>query len=106
MHYKTIVLHLIEQNPGLHERLRAERSMLQTVTEYALALKESHLHWIEQLTTTNPASDPRQISGEAMEIAVSQLQETFSQAFSPSENGQAFRLDEAMAFLRRHTPPE
>ncbi len=39
MHYKTIVLELIQDHPALHEQLRASRTLLSTVERTAAALK-------------------------------------------------------------------
>ena len=104
MQYKTIVLQLLEQLPELHDQLRKKRKLLRTVNAYAAHLKAKHKAWMDVLRPTRPESDPSQISSEALEIALQDLQDSL-----PSESAdeaEELSLDEAMAFLRRHTPPE
>jgi hypothetical protein len=71
MHYKTIVLGLIEERPEIHEKLRRTRTLLPTLELYAKKLKTSHEAWKEHLFKERPASDPSQIASEALEIALS-----------------------------------
>lgn len=103
MHYKTIVLELLEQRPEIQAPLMKERKLLQAVEAYALQLKANHETWNEQLARTKPESDPQQINSEALELAIQDLERSlFSEL--PQEEGE-LSLDGAMAFLRRHTPP-
>ena len=49
MRYKTIVLEFLQaQYPGLHEQLRASRTLLQAVNDYATALRTLHQGWMEE----------------------------------------------------------
>jgi hypothetical protein len=99
MHYKTIVLQLLEDRPRLHNQLQRERRMLKTVELLALELKASHEEWRERLRQLRPRSDPAQIASEAMELAIEELQNRL-----PSESeadNDTFSLDAAMAFLKR-----
>jgi hypothetical protein len=99
MHYKTIVLQLLEDRPRLHNQLQRERRMLKTVEQLALELKASHEEWRERLRQLRPRSDPAQIASEAMELAIEELQNRL-----PSESeadNDTFSLDAAMAFLKR-----
>jgi hypothetical protein len=100
MMYKTICLGLLEQRPQLYEQLRKQRTLLPTLNQMAGELKASHQAWIEELQATRPGSDS-QIADEAMELAVSDLQDRLSA--DSEQEAQAF-LDSAMAFLRP-TPP-
>ena len=104
MQYKTIVLGLLQQNQELHERLRRERKLLATVNLLATELRDRHLAWKEQLSQARPNSDPSQIASVALEIALRDLQDSL-RSESPPDEGEALSLDEAMAFLRRPTPP-
>jgi hypothetical protein len=104
MQYKTIVLELLQQQPELHEQLRASRTLLATMDQLAIELKASHEEWMQQLSQTRPGSDPIQISSEAAEIALQILEERLASASEAETEGPT--LDAAMAYLRRHTPPE
>ena len=106
MHYKTIVLELIEQHPILHNRLRASRTLLEAVNRHATALKACHESWKNRLAEARPGSEASQIANEALELALQELQADLQQASSPSETEtEPLSLDAAMAFIRRHTSP-
>jgi hypothetical protein len=104
MHYKTIVLELLqEQYPRLHERLRASRTLLSALDEQASALRRHHQRRMEALERRHPDRDPALRTSQALELALSDLRDDL-----PSESAAAdetSQLDAAMAFLRRHTPP-
>ena len=104
MQYKTIVLELLQQNQELHERLRRERKLPATVNRLATELRDRHLASKEQLSQARPDSDPSQIASVALEIALKPLEDSL-RSESPPDEGEALSLDEAMAFLRRPTPP-
>ena len=59
--------------------------------------------WQEQLSRARPGSDPAQIASEALEIALSELEGRLPPVSPPPED-EAPSLEEAVAFLRRHTP--
>ena len=103
MQYKTIILGLIEQQPELHEQLRASRTMLATLNRCATLLKERHEALKDQLRRSRPQADDYQLASEAMELAVKEFEQALSA--EPASGQAEFPLDEAMAFLRRHTPP-
>ena len=102
MQYKTIVLELLQERKELHEQLRLTRRLLPTMETCARELKARHEHWKETLATATPDSDPSQISSEAMEMAVRELEERLP-SVHPREDGQALSLDQAMAFLQSHS---
>jgi hypothetical protein len=109
MHYKTIVLELLQhQYPALHEQLRASRTLLATMNDSAAALRAAHFTWMAELRQANPGLDPSRISGEALEMAIQDLRDSLDGLPSASEpNGaetETLSLDAAMNFLRRHTP--
>jgi hypothetical protein len=103
MQYKTITLELIQDRPELHQQLTSSRTLLSTVNQLAGLLRAVHLTTIEQLRSTRPQVSPQQLSSEAMELALQQLEEALA---LPSQPDEAFSLDLAIAYLRRHTPPE
>ncbi len=104
MHYKTIVLELLqEQYPILHRLLRQEGTLRISLEEYATQLRTSHLDWKETLTQARPGSSETQIASEAMELALNDLQATLPPAY-PQDEDKTLSLDAAMAFiLRRRT---
>ena len=104
MLYKTMVLGLLEERPQLHDQLRAQRLLLATVEQHAQLLKAGHETWKEQLAQARPGSDPGQIVGEALEIALKELEDSLPSA-SPPDDSEPLSLDAAMAYLRRPTPP-
>jgi hypothetical protein len=102
MQYKTIALELLQENPALYEQLRSSKRLLPAMDAYAVELKEFHEMWKEQLGQANPASDPRQVASEAMELAVEDLRDRLRCA-SPADEAEPLSLDAAMNFLR-HSP--
>ncbi len=104
MHYKTIVLELLQQRPKLHDQLRKERMLLPTMERLARELKASHEGWKELLSQATPGSHPDQFQSEALEIALQELEDSLPSASLPDES-EAISIEDVMAFLRRHTPP-
>jgi hypothetical protein len=104
MHYVTITLELIQQQPELHDRLRLSRQLLSTVNRYAGELKAGHEAWKEQLSQARPGNDPSQISSEAMELAILDLRDRLP-CESPRDETEPMSLDAAMNYIRRPTPP-
>lgn len=102
MHYKTMVLELLESRPELHEQLRSQRMVPATVERYALELKASLETWKEQLAQLRPGSEANQIASEAMELALQELGRNLSCEL-PAEDGEP-SLDGAITYIRRHTP--
>ena len=102
MQYMTMTLEFIKARPAMHERLRRNRTLLPTVERLAKQLKASHEAWIARLSRTRPAGDSPQVASEALELALRQL--GLSSAPPPTD-GDPFPLEDAMAYLRRHTPP-
>jgi hypothetical protein len=104
MTYKTMVLELLEQRPEMYDRLRKERLLLPALDFYARELKASHEARKVLLSQAKPASSENQIASEALEIALKELEDSLPPAFPP-DNNEALSLDDAMAFIRRHSPP-
>ena len=103
MQYKTIVLELLKERTELHEQLRLTRRLLPTMETCASELKASH----EALegdpgTRRIPDSDPSQISSEAMELALRELEERLP-SVHPQDDGEPLSLDQAMAFVHSHS---
>jgi hypothetical protein len=106
MLYKTIVLELIhEQYPALHEQLRTSRTLLATVNDNANALKRYHEDWTDRLTQAKPDKHPSQIASEALELAILDLRDNFPSESPQDEMNDQISLDDAMAYIRHHTPP-
>jgi hypothetical protein len=103
MLYKTIILELLQQRPQIHEKLRQERKLLPTLEKYARELKASHEIWKEILSQAIPESAKSQLSSEAMEIALQEMEHRLSLELPPSDS-EPLSLDAAMAFLRKNTP--
>jgi hypothetical protein len=105
MQYKTIVLELLKEfHPVLYEQLRRQRKLLRTMNAFAAELRRKHYAWMDSISPTGPASDPKQVASQALELALEDLQEALRQEFS-MDDSEPLSLDAAMAFLRRHTPP-
>jgi chromosome segregation ATPase len=102
MQYKTIVLELLQQRTELHEQLRQERKLLETVELMAVDLKANHEAIRDQLQQANPNIAPEQISSEAFEMALKELEDRLSPV-SPMDDPAELSLDGAMAFLRNHS---
>ncbi|MGE3778700.1 MAG: hypothetical protein AB7F89_16070 [Pirellulaceae bacterium] len=105
MQYKTIILELIQQQPELHEQLRTSRTLLSTLDQLAIRLREHHLALTEQFRRHQPQADETQLSNQAMEIAVRQFEEALSKPPESDEPEPELSLDAAMAYIKRHSPP-
>jgi hypothetical protein len=102
MHYKTIILELLQQRPQMHDLLRKNRKLLPALEFYATELKTSHEAWKETLSQAKPGSDQSQIASEAMEMALGELEDRLLSA-SLADTAEPLSLDAAMAFVRNHT---
>jgi hypothetical protein len=105
MHYKTIVMELIDDQPELAVRLRGSKQMLATVETYAMELKAIHEAWKAHLAQTKPGSDPIQITSEALELAIEEIRDRLPSALAMDEEGTP-SLDAAMTSIRRPSRPE
>ena len=85
MHYKTIVLEMIQDRPRLYEQLRTSRRLLPSMESYAGDLRDSHLAWQETLLMQRPGSDPSLIACEAMELAIADLMQRLPSASAMQE---------------------
>ena len=103
MLYKTICLQMIQDRPEMYDRLISNRTLLPTLERFARQLRNSHQAWKERLLRARPDGSDSQIASEALELALRQL--GLSSASSNPEVDEPFPLEDAMAFLRRHTPP-
>jgi hypothetical protein len=103
MQYKTIILELLKQRTELYEQLRLTRRLLPTMETCARQLKDSHEAWMATLAQSHPGSDPRQISSEALELALKELEDRLP-AELPSDEAEPLSLDTAMAFIRKASP--
>ena len=103
--YKTIVMEMLQDRPGLFEQLRARGTLLQSMEQLATALKSCHQGWMIQFAEARPGSDLSQLSSEALEPALQELQDSLPPPSPPSgEETEPLSLDAAMMFLQRHMP--
>ena len=100
--YKTIVMELLQERPRTYERLRRQRSLLETLNQYAKELKSSHAESKAELAQAHPGSDPGLISSQAMELAINDLVDRLPSESPPSD--ETLSLDEAIAHVRRPSP--
>ena len=98
MQYKTMILELLQQRPQMHEQLRLERKLLPTLEIYAKELKTSHEDAMEQLRQLRPNSEASQISSEALEIALKEMEDRLPPE-SVTNDHETLSLDKAMAFV-------
>ena len=102
MHYKTIVLELLQEHATLHERLRVKRMLIKAVETCSTHLKARHEFWMSQLRHTRTNGEPSQLSSSALEIAVQEFRDDLPPETTDDSHSRS--LDEATAFLRRYTP--
>jgi hypothetical protein len=105
MHYKTIVLELLQQYPEFHRQLASSKTLLATLERYAADLKALHNHWTQTLSQERPESAPSQIASEALELALQELRDALPAASTPNDDStEPLSLDAAMAHIRRRMP--
>jgi hypothetical protein len=97
--YKTIVLALLQQHPETYDLLRRNRTLLSALDLWASRLKTGHEAWKERLSRERPSTEENQIASEALEIALSELEDSLTSTFPPNRSG-PLSLEGAMAFLR------
>ncbi|HVX56726.1 MAG TPA: hypothetical protein VHA37_03260 [Candidatus Saccharimonadales bacterium] len=103
--YKTIVLELLQDRPMLHEQLRANGTLVESMEQLAVAFRACHLQRMKELEAAMPGSDPSQLSSEAMELALSELEASLPPVSRESDDGmETLSLDQAILFLQRHMP--
>ncbi len=102
MQYKTIVLQLLKDNSQIYDQLLRQKQVSAVMEHYAQELRTLHLAWKETLTQAIPNSDSSQIASEAMERALKDLQDHLPLG-TPLDDQEPLSLDQAMAFIRRHT---
>ena len=103
--YKTIVLELVQDRPALHEQLRVNGTLMESMEQLAVAFRSCHLQRMKELAAARPGSDPSQLSSEAMELALNELEECLPPASPPDDGSkETLSLDHAMIFLQRHMP--
>ena len=105
MQYKTIILELLRQQRPLHEQLRQNGRLLETLNEQALRLRSRHLEWLAVLMDAMPGNEPIQLTGTAFELARSEWETGLASDSLPAEF-EPLSLDDAMTFLQRPLSPE
>jgi hypothetical protein len=106
MHYKTIVLELLQQYPQLHRELASRKTLLPTLDHFSADLKALHDNWTQTMSRERPESAPSQIASETLELALQELRDALPAASTPNDDStEPLSLDAATAHIRRHTPP-
>ena len=99
MQYKTIVLELLEQSPGLSRELRRNDALLSTMNQLAVSFRDLHLRLLDQLTSSQPELDETLLKSQAMEVATEQMQEMIGQAEQLLSNG-SVSIEACLALLQ------
>lgn len=102
MQYQSMCLQMIQDRPEMYDQLLKNRTLLPTLQQYAIQLRDSHRKCMELLWQTRPDSHYSQIASEALEIALKELEDSLPPELPQDE---PLSLNGAMAFLRNHTPP-
>jgi hypothetical protein len=106
MHYKTIMLELLQESPALHHELTQSKQLLPALNRHASALKTRHAYWMSQLRQEQPQSAQEQIASAALEIAVQEMRDAFPNGLPQTlPLPEPFSLDAAMESLRPPTLP-
>jgi hypothetical protein len=105
MHYKTIIHALLTRRTLLHERLRRHRQLLPAMERLSRQLKERHEFWMATLSHSDLNSDPVQISSQALELALREVEDQLPPESEGNED-ETLSLDAAMAFLGKASPKE
>ena len=103
MQYKTIMLQLLEQQPERYHQLRRNRQLLSALDQYANQLKALHADWKETLAQARPDRDGSQVSSEALEMALKDMEDRLPTA-TRRDDQEPLSLDQAMAFVRSRSP--
>jgi hypothetical protein len=101
MHYKTIILELLQQRPLIYDQFLKQRTLLPALEAHAQELKTIHEAWRDRLWQTRPDSDPSQVASEALELALKEMEDRLPSA-PPPDDSEAMSLDAAMTLIR-HT---
>jgi hypothetical protein len=102
MLYKTMVLELLKERTTLYDQLRQARQVPETLETLSTELKASHEIWKQTLAEAKPESRPAQIASEALEMALADLEARLPPV-SPTEEEEPLSLDQAMAFIKKHS---
>ena len=103
MQYKTIVMEMLEFRTQIKDQLPKDENPLETLDRLAMELKTLHEMYKEQLAQARSDSHPIQISSEALEMALQELEDRLLPASPQVDEPEVFSLDGAMAFIRRHS---
>lgn len=77
MHYMTIVQELIQQDRILVDHLIGSNSLLSTMKDQAVQLRQMHLELLSQLQEQFPNRQVEQLKAEALEVAIEQWKDQF-----------------------------
>lgn len=85
MQYKTILLELLTDHPRFHEQLKLKRDVLGWLEETAQQFKTRHEWWSAALSRQNPGTPAGQFRGEALELALQEVEEALPTEFHLSD---------------------
>jgi hypothetical protein len=85
MHYKTIMLELLQQYPEISRELATSKTLLATLDRSAAGLKARREHWTQTLSGERPKSAPTQVVSEALELALQELRDALPAASTPNQ---------------------
>jgi hypothetical protein len=91
--YKTITLELLQE--------RTHPVTMELLDRFSAELRDLHQEAIQSLS--RQGISPTQMSSEAMEMAIHDLKNRLEIEY-PTQPG-TLNLADAMAFIKRHTPP-
>lgn len=83
MHYKTILMELINDHPELQSRLRESRTLLPSIEQWAVILRKQYRELIEEFLRQESSVTANEVSSRAMEVAVEQIREQLQQTPAP-----------------------
>jgi hypothetical protein len=83
MHYKTIVMELINDHPELQSRLLENQTLLPSIEQWAVILRRQHRELIEEFLQQESGVTANEVSSRAMEVAVEQIREQLLQIPAP-----------------------
>lgn len=104
MHYKTIILGLMDQHPDWFDQVSRDRSLLTTLHELAEQLQTRHQFWQAACLETNPHCDPVQLPNMALELAIEELEAQWGPEIPP-QGAEFLSLEAAMNYLRQNSLP-
>lgn len=73
MHYKSIILEMLDDHQAIKSLLQKKRQLMEALDLLARQLKESHEQWIQECIARKPSLDSRTLTQQAMELATDEI---------------------------------